>query len=112
MDYYLQLASRAFWDAWDLVFNRSVASCMVGIAIFLSSLFYLRSRKRHRDVVKQLKEVGIAALFTGSAFIPLSLLNFLILTLKTLVQENQSEKDKAEIPRKTAEAALRSGTST
>jgi len=96
MDYLREVGSRSFWDTWDLVFNRSLASGMIGVAIFASTLVYLRSRKRHKEAKQQLKDVGIAASITGAAFVIVFLFHFLILTPKALIEENQAAKRTAE----------------
>lgn len=69
---------------------------MIGIGIFASTMFVLRCRKRHRDVTKQLKDVGIASLFTGGAFVVVFLFHALLLTPKVLVEESQAAKKTAE----------------
>lgn len=107
MDYIRQLFYRAFWDAWDLVFDQRVLSAMIGLGIFFSTLIYLRCRNEHEDAKRRLKEFGTAALFTIGAFTLVFVGYFCFLTPKALVKESKDAAGKSNTRAQKAEDALK-----
>ena len=69
---------------------------MIGIAIFGSTLLYLRWRKRDAEVKTHLQDFGVAALATVAAFVAAFMFHLFLLTPKTLYESEHAAKEIAE----------------
>lgn len=103
LEYIREVGSKSFQDAWSLVFEKSLASSMIGLAIFGCSLFVLRRLRKHEDVKLRVKEFGQAALFTGGAFLIIWAIYFVAITPKQFVNQARSETREEKGKRESAE---------
>ena len=103
MDYVREIGGQSFWDAWSLVFDRTVPASMIALAIFGISVFALRYRRRAEEAKLRLKEFGEAALITGAVFLIIWAVYFTVITPKRLLGDARRERDGEQIKREIAE---------
>lgn len=87
MDYFREVSSQSFWDAWNLVFERSVPTAVIGLGIFGATLFLLKLRRKHEEAKLRAREFLEAAGVTAVCFVIFWVLYFGFFTPKRLLME-------------------------
>jgi amino acid transporter len=93
MPYFREVAEKAFGTTWDLVFERSILSAIIGLTIFAATVLLLKRRRKGEEAKLRLQEWFEAAVITACVFLVIWAANFLVFTPKKLVEQARSERD-------------------
>ena len=89
-----------------MVVNQSLPNVMIGIAIFLSPLFFLLCRKKHGRFRIRLKEAAIVAATWVGAFLLIFVVCLFVVTPKKLVTTAREDRNAEHTARIKAEGEL------
>src|SRR5258708_1917642 len=99
MQYLRHLLAESWRDTWQLVIERSIASIVIAMAVFLTTLVIYHFTKRHEEFWFEVRSLIVALIATVCVFVLVFFVHFLFLTPKRLYESTKSQPKPEESPR-------------